>query len=227
MRRYAVADGASESSFAAAWASLLTQAYVHGLLTPDAIVKDLAPLQARWRADVDARSLPWYAAEKARAGAYAALAGLTLRPDRRWTALAAGDCCVFQVRGGRMVRSFPLEDPEAFTRRPLLIGSGPAGIERIPDVIATACGAWAPGDIFMLMSDAIAAYFLREVVTLCHEPLDVLPPSDRYSDTYYRVERLRKQGALRNDDVSLLTVQVRNAVPSAHSGLSTQDAGLR
>src|SRR6266508_3318167 len=65
-RRYAVADGASESSFAAAWASSLTQAYVHGLLAAGSLLDDLVPLQARWQREVSERPLPWYAAEKAR-----------------------------------------------------------------------------------------------------------------------------------------------------------------
>src|ERR1051326_4824454 len=74
-RRFAVADGASASAFARLWARLLVQAYVAGGLRAANLEHDLAPLQARWLADVEQRDLPWYAAEQARRGAFAALVG--------------------------------------------------------------------------------------------------------------------------------------------------------
>ena len=216
--RFAVADGASASAFARLWAHLLVHAYTAGWLTADTLESDLSRVQARWAALVDRRTLPWYAAEQARRGAFAALVGLSLRTDGRWTALAVGDCCLFQMRGQDLLVAFPFSDPDAFTNRPMLLGSRPlsnVGLRRC-GAIATASGDWRAGDTFLLMSDALAAAFLR----LRREAGDVLPPDKRASSvlgldfdcTYvgFRrwVQALRTQRIMRNDDVSLLWLPI-------------------
>ena len=205
--RFAVADGASESSFARLWAGLLVEAYACGALPQTTLARDLAPLQQRWRADVGARPLPWYVAEKTKAGAFAALAGLTLGADGGWCAVAIGDCCVFQVRDDALVTAFPLEDAAAFDNRPLLISSNPERNGRLPEFAPVTCGAWERGDTFLLMSDALAAYFLRGVLDERRTPSGVLAFGKRGFRRW--LEGLRAAGAIRNDDVSLLKVQVR------------------
>jgi hypothetical protein len=193
-----VADGASASAFARLWARLLARAYVAGKLTPEHIEEELEPLQVRWASVVQSRDLPWYAVEQARRGAFAALVGLTLQPEQRWSALAVGDCCLFQIRDGALVTAMPLSSWEAFNDRPLLLGSratANAGL-RPAGAIVHAEGSWAPGDTFLLMSDALAAAFLR----LTH--LDFLEPRPRGFRRWVRC--MRAERLLRNDDVSLV-----------------------
>jgi len=206
-RRYAVADGASESSFARAWASRLTQAYVYGRLSAGSLTADLVPLQAQWRAAVAAKPLPWYAAEKARAGAFSALAGLTLHPDRSWTALAVGDCCIMHLREDVLLRSFPLSSPEQFGISPVLICSNPERNARLDGSLTTACGEWSLGDTFWLMSDALAAYTLGAVREGSSLPTEALPPTDP-AESHAWLQRLRDERRIRNDDVSLLRVHI-------------------
>ncbi len=52
----AVADGATETSFAGLWAKLLVEGYSEKTA--------LAQLRERWNADVRQKDLPWYAEEK-------------------------------------------------------------------------------------------------------------------------------------------------------------------
>src|SRR5438552_405223 len=75
--RFAVADGASESSFAACWARLLAEGFVAGGLTPGTSAW-LAPLRRQWREQVHNRPLPWYAEVKREQGAFATLLGVAL-----------------------------------------------------------------------------------------------------------------------------------------------------
>jgi hypothetical protein len=204
-RRFAVADGASASAFARLWARLLVHAYVAGELRAASLEPDLIPLQARWSAAIEQRDLPWYAVEQARRGAFAALTGLTLDADGRWTALAVGDCCVFQVRERELVAAVPLSDPEAFEARPLLLGTRPAANTalRAADAIVCAEGTWQPGDSFLLMSDALAAMFLRAARTL-DVPLEALDFERSAGGFRHWINQLRAERLLRNDDVSLL-----------------------
>ena len=204
-RRFAVADGASASAFARLWARLLVQAYVAGGLRAANLEHDLAPLQARWLADVEQRDLPWYAAEQARRGAFAALVGLALHADGRWAALAVGDCCVFHVRGRQLLAAVPLSQPDAFDARPLLLGSRAAanvGL-RAAGAIVSAEGTWQPGDTFLLMSDALAATFLRVASTM-DGPIDALDFERNPSGFRHWINQLRAERLLHNDDVSLM-----------------------
>jgi protein phosphatase 2C-like protein len=210
-RRFAVADGASASAFARLWAQLLVRAYVRGQLSAQNLEDDLAPLQARWSEDVEQRDLPWYAAEQARRGAFAALAGLTLDHDGRWTALAIGDCCVFQMRGAALVSATPLTEPEAFNNRPLLVGSRAMCNRqlRCAGAIVESGGEWQPGDTFLLMSDALAAMFLRAGAAF--EALNF----ERTAAGFHQwVCELRAQRELRNDDVSLLWLALPTDAPA-------------
>jgi Protein phosphatase 2C len=187
-RRFAVADGASASAFARLWAELLARAYTAGKLRTQNLQEDLLPLQSRWIHNVESRDLPWYAAEQVRRGAFAALVGLTVLDDATWTAFAVGDSCLFHMRNGELLQAFPITDPDEFGNSPFLIGSrAPCNDEWIH---ATE-GAWEPGDTFLLMSDALAALYLK----------DGRLEMDRFRAW---VNRMRAERLLRNDDVSLL-----------------------
>ena len=68
--RFAVADGATESSYAGIWAKQLVRAFCKGLLDYYTIWDNLPNLQLRWsqivreRVMAQGRPLPWYAEEK-------------------------------------------------------------------------------------------------------------------------------------------------------------------
>jgi len=187
-RRFAVADGASASAFARLWAELLARAYTSGKLRADHLQEDLAPVQAQWAHAVESRDLPWYALEQVRRGAFAALVGLTISHEK-WHALAAGDSCLFHIRDGELLQAFPITDPEEFDNRPFLIGSRATSNTEL--TVRTLDGQWQPGDTFLLMSDALAALFLRDKRLEMHG---------------FRawVRRMRTERLMRNDDVSLL-----------------------
>lgn len=205
--RLAVADGASESSFARLWATLLVDSYAAGDLTGDTLLDDLRPLQQRWLAEVAAKPLPWYATEKARSGAFAALAGLTLEEDGSWQALAVGDCCIVHLRGDHLLRSFPIESAAAFDNRPGLLSSNPERNQGIDEMLRFACGRAQSGDRLLLMSDALAAYLLRRVLNQGCSPARALP--FRRPHAFRRwLETRRVERSIRNDDVSLIQVQV-------------------
>ena len=74
----AVADGATETSFSGQWARQLVRAFGNGDLAERDWTAQLAKEQSRWLHTVQRKPLPWYAEEKARSGAFAALLGLTV-----------------------------------------------------------------------------------------------------------------------------------------------------
>jgi hypothetical protein len=213
--RFAVADGASEASFSGLWARLLVSAYGRGRLRPGALARALPALQQEWLAGATSRTLSWYAEEKLRTGSFAALAGLTLRraaagPGGTWEAMAVGDSCVFQVRQDRLALAFPVSRAADFGTTPHLLSTQARHIERAVDDLQRVRGRWLPGDSFFLLTDALACWFLGE-----HErggaPRSALPDREG-PDVAARagawVAALRAAGALRNDDLTLLRVDL-------------------
>jgi hypothetical protein len=209
--RFAIADGATESSFADLWARLLVCGFV---AQPPGLTPDwetwLPELQQAWQSDVGARSLPWYAADKAAIGGFSTLLGLVLENDHRWYGLAVGDSCLFQVRGKRLVVAFPVSRAADFNLRPPLIGSRRPGAELRRDGMArVVTGQWRVRDRFFLMTDALACWLLKQTSRQRIAPAALALLLDSDHDAFDRqIQTLRDQGALKNDDVTLVHLQV-------------------
>jgi serine/threonine protein phosphatase PrpC len=215
--RFAVADGASESSFAATWAQLLVEGFLSAEGMPWRQLEWLTPWRARWSAEVDGQPLPWYAEEKREQGAYATLLGVVFRTSKTpeepavWRALAVGDSCLFRLRAGKLRQSFPLTRAADFGNRPDLLGSRGRPDDTPRQAIQYARGKCRPGDRFLLMTDALAEWMLRrgeeeqrpadDIERLLAEP----HPHHAFAGW---VEERRERQKLRNDDVTLVIIDL-------------------
>ncbi|WP_263785240.1 protein phosphatase 2C domain-containing protein [Salinibacter grassmerensis] len=208
--RAAVADGATESAFAGAWAERLTRGVVEqDATTPDALRSAVPEWQAEWRDAVRGRveGRPWYVEAKAEEGAFATLLGLSLRAGGQWRAVGVGDCCLFRVRGEALVRSWPFDPGETFTNRPALVPSRPSQTLPTPEA---ASGEWSAGDIFVLATDALAAWLLG-----VESPVGPATVGAWDEEQFRRaVERGRTENTLRNDDATLLVAHITETPPS-------------
>ncbi len=196
----AVADGATEAAFARDWAQCLVAGFVEEGRGGDSLGEQLPAWQAGWREAVGARAqrLPWFAEAKVAQGAYAAFLGLTLEKEGTWHALAVGDCCLFHLRDEAVLTSWPFTDAAAFTHRPALLSSLPE--HALPPVVRTA-GRWRAGDVFLLATDALAAWLLRT------GPISALAFT---AETFATdIATAHRNGDLRNDDVTLVRIELR------------------
>jgi hypothetical protein len=206
--RFCVADGASESSFAAAWARLLAEGFV--ARPPDgSTLRDwLRPLQGEWARGTKGKPLPWYAEEKARSGAFSSILGICLEPDERcWRALAVGDSCLFSVRENQLAAAFPLSRSSEFHTRPMLLSTAERANAGIDSAIREAEGVARPGDLLLMMTDALAAWFLAEA-ELRRRPWALLDRISTPEEFETFVNLMRAGRSMRNDDVTLLKIQV-------------------
>jgi hypothetical protein len=208
--RFAIADGASESAQSALWARLLVDSFVADAGSDLAWADWLPPLQQRWSRAVEPGllGLPWFLEPGWHQGAFATLLGLELRPGGlgwTWEALAVGDSCLCQVRDGRLMQAFPVQQASDFDGAPWLIGSRfPA-----PPRCQRCRGEAQPQDRLWLMTDALAQWFLRraEAGDRPWEPLEAAlrdPDADRQFGEW--IEQLRRSRQLRDDDVTLMVV---------------------
>jgi len=160
--RIAVADGATESSFSQLWAALLVETFTQSAtLDADELLASLEVPRAVWQEFVGKRPLPWYAQEKAKMGAFAALLGLTVDVElKRWHALAVGDCNLFQLDGVRFIEAFPLTRSSEFGMSPFLLGTNAASDTEVGGLVVASTGTVRPGDTLLLASDALSAWML-------------------------------------------------------------------
>ncbi|MDQ7041289.1 MAG: protein phosphatase 2C domain-containing protein [Rhodothermus sp.] len=193
----AVADGATESAFAGAWARHLVRHFCRELpATPAALRDRLVRWRAVWQPNRQPAALPWYVAAKLEEGAHAALLGLVIRSDGSWQAVAVGDAVLLHLRGKRLLQAWPLDDPAQFHHRPALISSRVEA--ELPDV-GGQTGCWAPGDAFVLATDALGAWLLATDPTL---PLRLTTEA-----LASQITAARRRRTLRNDDVAAVVVR--------------------
>lgn len=219
--RFAVADGATESSFSRLWAQMLVRSYTYCPLTSVNLRRRIEKRSRDWLRKIAALPLPWFAEEKVRQGAFSTLLGLSLEANNAvssghgwWTALAVGDSCMFQVRGAELVTCFPIERADQFGYHPLLISSKPESNSAIWGQAGPLDqkGQWEVGDSFLLMTDALGQWFLSQVeegkqpwLTLA----EVAARSQLLSSYFGEwVSEMRASGVMRNDDVTLLMIRM-------------------
>ena len=217
MARAAVSDGASESAFAREWANVLVDAFVTrpmdvSGLSEEALNVWLALAQEEWHDLVPWDRIPWHGEAKAQAGAFATLLGLTFGSTRGntrrlcWRAVAVGDSCLFVVRDGGLELSFPLDDAATFDNSPSLVCSNPDNAEELWGHVRRHGGECGAGDFFILASDAVACWFLARSAAR-EKPWETLLTLDNAGWGTW-VEEQRRTGLMRNDDVTLVIIEV-------------------
>lgn len=207
----AVADGATETSFSGFWAKLLADGYVSGANRDE--------LKVRWQDSLETKELPWYAEQKAESGAFAALLGLSLQDGESgdsgtWEAEAVGDCCLFLVRDGNVIEKFPLNESEQFNSSPVLLSSNndEAAAEAEKQVLK-ATGEWKRGDVFYLMTDAIARWSYKrqeEYGDVSHwlKSMSSQKELEEFTEVQRTITDAENRPLMRNDDVTLMTLQI-------------------
>jgi hypothetical protein len=224
---FAIADGATESSFAGSWAKSLVDGYITTtpfLQSPpskDFLQEWLEPLQRAWHEQIPWDRLLWFAEQKALDGGFATLLGLSFTSlggtgdfmiPAIWNAIAVGDSCMFHVRSDVLVAAFPLCRSEEFNNKPPLLSSYPENNRDVWEKIRFANGDCQPNDLFLLSTDALAHWFLAQHeagekpwVTLCNINDQV--------NFETLVGELRHERLIHNDDTTLLLIRLLFADP--------------
>jgi len=214
--RFAVADGASESSYSGLWARILVEEFTHlPAGAPFAWTEWLPAVQARWASEIGERpgQQAWFVQSKIASGSFATFAGLSITDghEKRWQSWAVGDSCVFQIRNNKIYNSFPLSRSDQFGVKPLLIGSRSSVTEIDQNRSDHISGGWETGDQFWLMTDALSQWFFSRneaEAAPVRQVLRILAESEHNPDSFGNwAQKIRDSGDLHNDDVTLLIVE--------------------
>ena len=246
-----VCDGASESAFARNWARTLTHAFVNEPIRLPTVATDqngpkardqritarveermarwLGPRQQLWHDAVPWEKLPWHGEAKTRSGALATIIGLTFqRPTTsrdeatlQWWATAIGDSCLFLIRDGRTEVAMPMTDASQFNNAPHLLCSNPDNNSDLSKKLRQARGTVAPGDIFIMATDALSAWFLeqdRQGLEPWHHLLEL-------DQTNFEpwVQQRRGERQMSNDDTTMTIIQMEHT----HESLAERIESMR
>ena len=219
--RVAVADGASESMLSGLWAELLVRTWCRAPRRRrlDEVVKTA---MAAWPGALDAylevraaeqRPIEWFQQPGLDRGAHATVLGLEVGDSPTgqgwWTAESLGDTCLFHVRDDELLRAFPLEDAGAFGNTPKLVPTHHRQLDRVVASLDRAEGQCREGDVLFLATDALAAWFLGAAGTggAPWRTLSAIARDDVDGFMAWTSDQ-RAAGAMRNDDVTLVRVEV-------------------
>jgi hypothetical protein len=180
--RAVVADGVSSAIFSRAWARLLTRTAVTSppdTTSSEAMLDWLLPLQQEWRQAIgyEAVARDWIRGPKVRSlGGQATLLIVEIEPiqgaddagasamagdEYRLVGHAVGDCCLFLIRGGEKILSFPMTNSEAYAAGPQVVSSIAKNVEYADrfEHLEDRCRA---GDLLVVCTDAIGLWAMQE-----------------------------------------------------------------
>ncbi len=169
----AICDGVASTLFSGRWASILAESVIAApprVHDPAAMEAWLKQSREAWSSTVDEQALAWHQKAKLLEGAGTTLLWVQVvppsvadgipRPFNVW-GYAVGDCCLFHVRSGNVLQTFPIQDSSRFEDNPHVISS----VFKRADIVAfeameTQC---RPGDMLVLCTDAVASWIMRQL----------------------------------------------------------------
>ena len=225
--RVAVADGASSSMLAGRWARRLVEVFGGARGAVRAKYEFVAAYRAaahRWDAEVldyindrEQRGVPiqWYEEPGLAKGAYATLLVVEISDVRgghpaRWKAAGIGDSCLFQVRGESLYTCFPMGNAAEFSYQPPLLPSRIAEDDVVRRNVCLCAKDWEPEDSFYIVTDALAAWFLRNWEA-GGKPWVPLRDFNVDADFAAWVDQQRDLNELHNDDTTLVRIDMWSA----------------
>lgn len=218
--RVAVADGASESMLSGLWAELLVRSWCRAQRRGMADVVEFA--MSAWHEAlrcylesrrVARRPIEWFEEPGLDRGAHATVLGVefdwSAEHGLTWQAESLGDSCLFQVRGDELVASFPLQDASSFGNAPKLVPTQSKQLDLVVASLERASGTCQDGDVMFLTTDALAAWFLATASAggAPWRELTAIGAGDTDGFAAWTL-RQRDAGLMRNDDVTVLRVEV-------------------
>lgn len=215
-RRFAIADGATEAFDSQSWARLLAHDWVSPGPADQSVDEFRAWVARQGHLLHDSWSglrLSWYAEEKARTGSFAAFVGLQIDVEGtapRWNVIALGDSCLIHCRNETIVTALPVSNYESFNATPPLVPSHASMQQAALEKVVSAAGVIEREDVLLLLSDAIAAWYLMlvEKDAPAIARFDLLLKSMDEPELQLLFEKDRLSGRIKDDDIAVVRIEV-------------------
>lgn len=230
---FAIADGSTVGMLSKQWAKILVETYCNyskdNNLEMDSkvIVKKAQDYWAKWKEEyinnrqTQGNPIKWYEENGLETGAFSTLLGFTLQDNNKWYSIALGDSCLFQIRDDEVVSSFPIpiDSWDKFQNNPLLICSNPINNKNVIASFEKGEGDWQSGDMFYLMTDAMAHWFSYLKTQDGKQPWVMISKIFQQKEQTFSEENnfienwvnddIRTEFFVKNDDMSVLQIEIQ------------------
>jgi len=216
----AIADGAGSSLYPRKWADILVKSFCQSSEDPIETIKEsyqewLKPLQEEWRqyylAKIRAPHRKWWeGGSQIKDRGSSTFIGLRFQglqdlEKREWQAVAVGDSCLFKLeRKTDNLQVFPVKNSKSFKRIAKCFESLPEYQSSSPEFEE---GWYEDGDIFLLATDALAQWILRDYENQSQEWRKV-SCINRHRDFVNFIAQLRQKDLIENDDTTVAMIKI-------------------
>jgi len=223
--RCIVVDGATEAYDSIRWVNQLVDSFlgvqrVGGApaLTAGSMDEWFGVMQDRWVDDAPATFATIFEERKFHdQGSFATLLGCDIHglggPRPHWSSVALGDTVLFHVRGTQVLAQFPALVADDFGLNPDGVFTQPSERERMRTRLRHAEGGLEIGDRLFLATDAIAEWMVKAGRSDGEQLWATLCRLDHPALFQRIVWERRRAGAMKDDDVTLMRVQVTQSDP--------------
>lgn len=210
--KFAISDGATESSFSKEWSDLLVSCYKDKPFDLTNLPLTINAISEAWQSITSAIELPWYAQQKLENGAFATFLGITLNlEEQTFDSVSIGDCTLFQVRNNKLINSFPLTSFEDFGNTPSLFATNSKFQSDFSKSVKYLTGLVESGDLLILASDALAMWIFKRL-NQGESPwlslLTLLNYEDYQTDFSNWTFNKIKENEMKNDDISVILINI-------------------
>lgn len=208
-RRFAIADGASDSIFSNIWAQNLVDSFTKStvpLRYRKKLVRSLlSQSREKWFNSIEWNDLKWFVKNKAVKGSFSTFLGIEIRKrgnNYHYNGVTVGDSCLFTLN--EELFSFPMKQASEFNITPNLMWSGygsPFNEEYKWDFpkLTSFDGNLLPGDSIILATDSISKWILEDGANRYRFLLESPDPMEK-------IEELLQAREMRNDDITLAII---------------------
>lgn len=223
--RCVVADGATEAYDSIRWVSQLVESFL-GIaatgaapaLTDAAMDEWFGLMQDRWVREAPGSFANIFEERKFHDyGSFATLLGCEISGlggrSPSWSAVAIGDAVLFHARGARLLATFPALAAEDFGLNPEGVFTLPSERDRMRAALHRGAGTLTVGDRLFLATDAFAEWMVRVSASGQGRLWPVLSRLDHPARFRALVADRRACGDMKNDDVTLLRVEITASDP--------------
>jgi len=209
--KFAISDGATESSFSKEWSNLLVSCYKDMPFDIANLPSTINAISERWQLKTSAIELPWYAQQKLENGAFATFLGITLNlEEQTFESVSIGDCTLFQVRNDKLIGSFPTTSFEDFGNTPSLFATNSKYQTDFEKSVKYLNGHVESEDLLILASDALAMWLFKRLND-GEKPwlsLHILLKYDYQTDFSNWIFNKIENNEMKNDDISVILINI-------------------
>lgn len=152
--------------------------------------------------------IQWYEESGLSSGAYSSITGINVfsKTNKNFAVIySIGDSCIFNINEDKISNAFPIDSPESFNNRPLLLASNNDNNKNSVKYYKSQKIELNHGEKILLMTDALACWFLSNNNNMPWKTLEQIDELENFKKFIFD---LRQNKKIKNDDTTLIELNI-------------------